>query len=197
MGLFKRILSGRQDEESYTDYPDELEEEHYGLGASMERPQYGSKELDFFTYISSSQLLPGIIELIESRPLTKNFKMRLVKATVQLLSVEELLANNNPQKAGLAVTNVLKINSNEADIILWSTVLGATAHDLQAFDAFSYFKIIKKTYKAMQTRTIGPKRERVILTELKSTFTNINESVRKELDPMQHQPRKKGMFNFF
>jgi hypothetical protein len=183
-------LFSKNEELGEADDVEEDPEEHYGMGGAIERPDYGSEQLSFFTYISSSQLLPGILELIEGQAITQKFKLSLIGAISELLSVEELLANNNPLKVEYSKTNPMRVNLIEADIILWSTISDATKSDLQAFNALAFFKVVKKAYKSLQTRTIGPKRERMILTEMKTTLTSVNETNRKDLE--QITPKKKG-----
>jgi len=175
---------------------EEEQQEHFGMWPSIENKDYEDKQLNFFADTSSSKYLPGIIAMIEEQDgITESFKRALIKATAQLLGVDELLANNNPRNMGVGFYQYpLGLNSLEADLILWSVVLDAYKCDLDNFNLLGYIRVIKKNYKALQSRTIGKTTERQIMTELKHTFTSYAGQVKEQ--PEEQKKKKKGIFGF-
>ena len=199
MGLFNRKQRGQEEQEDIYEFEGENEEgaaeEKYGMAVSVERPHYGTEEFSYFNDVASSKFLPGIIEMISDKHITENLKQQYIATITELLSQDELLANNTKLKQKFETVHPLKINVVKAELMLLNCFAVATTHDLQVFNMFGFNKIVIKNYETLLSRTVGQDRERRIMTELKTVASSMQEPILKLNDTPQ--VKKRGLFKLW
>jgi hypothetical protein len=173
----------------------EAPEPNFGFGASdSARPDFGRPDLEFFRYISASQYLPGIKGYIDNLKITERYKSSLTVAVTSLFSPETAFANNSIQKSTFSTINPIKVQNIDAKLILKKTIIDASKDDTLVVNPNSLTDAIYSVYLKYSSRSIGSKRERLIVTNMGTTMTSVSEVQSPEESVAT--PKKKSFWSF-
>lgn len=188
------------------DYPEDMPDEfdtaeepelNFGYGAAdTARPNFEKQELEFFRYISGSQYKPGIESYIINLPITQKYKEALLTAVNALFTAETAYANNSMYSTSRFKSNVDPIKEKilSAKIALYQTITSASKDDTYIINHKLLTDLIFGVYKNYASRSIGPKRERLILTNMMNTSVMMNEQA--QIEETNFTPKKKSFWSF-
>jgi len=193
--------------ESDMDLDDEYEDDNQesdsqalsGFGASMvERPSFDRDDLKYAVHMGSSPYLIDIQSAIMKMPITTNYQRSLLGCVNSLFSVERLMANNTLRKTGrFGHTDPLYYVRVFAHQSLVMTRTHATQADLQAVNAVEFEKRVLAVFEDYISRSVGPKRERLINNEITSRSVQASEIARyTDEGNVQQKQKKKSFFGF-
>lgn len=185
-----------EDEGEFDLPPEEVEDvANFGFGAvGAGRPDFGKPELDFFQYLSGSQFLPGIMAFINELKITDRYKSSLTLAVSSLFSPETALANSYAQKGVFGQRDPLKVKNIDAKLILKKTIIDASKDDTAVVNPASLTDAIYSVYVSYASRSVGNKRERLIVTTMGTSTTSVMETQLPE--EQTATPKKKSFWSF-
>lgn len=168
---------------------------NFGFGdVGAGRPSYGKNELDFFSYISASQYLPGILSYLNELKITSRYKSSLVLAVSSLFTPETALGNSYAQRGVFGQRDPMQVKNIDAKLILKKTILDASKDDRTVINPDSLTDAIYSVYVSYASRSVGSKRERLIVTNMGTTTTSVMETQTPE---DQGTPvKKKSLWSF-
>lgn len=183
-----------QNEEENDEYSYEEEDDYSGLGTSIsERPAFSEDSLKYAKSMSNSPYKSDVLKYVKNLPITGLYKRELYHCIHSFFTEERVLAYNDPRKIGnFSHDDPLsrKILFAQRNIELARCV--ATKTDLERVGSME--KYILSVFEDYYSRTIGPKKERLINSEL-STRSIAQTEVVKNMVPIQ-QKKRKGFLGF-
>jgi hypothetical protein len=168
-----------------------------GFGASgADRGAFERDDLNYSLLMGSSPYLTDIQAAIMKLPINTEYEQALIRCVNALFARERVLANNTIRKTGrFGQTDPLHFVRIFAQQALVMTRTHATQADLQAVNAAELEKQILAVFEDYISRSIGPKRERLINNEMSTRQTAVTEMARYTNEGMNNQ-KKKGFFGF-
>lgn len=188
------------------DYPEDVPDEfdtsaepelNFGYGAAdTARPNFERQELEFFRYVSASQYKPGIESYITNLPITQRYKEALITAVNALFTSEVAYANNSTFRTSPFGSNrdPIKTKMLSNKIALYQTIASASKDDTYVVNHKLLTDLIYGVYADYASRSIGPKRERLILTNMMNTSVMMNEQA--QIEETNFTPKKKSFWSF-
>lgn len=168
-----------------------------GFGASStDRSAFERDDLKYAFLMGGSPYLVDIQAAIMKLPINTEYEQALIRCVNALFARERVLANNTVRKVGhFGHTDPLHFVRIFAQQSLVMTRTHATQTDLRAVNAAELEKQILAVFEDYISRSIGPKRERLINNEMSSRQTAVTEMARYTNEGMT--PKKKtGFFGF-
>ena len=183
-----------EENEDYEGY--EEENEYSGLGASVsERPAFSDDSLKYAKSMSVSSYKIDVLNYIKKLPITGLYKRELYHCIHSLFTEERVLAYNDPRKIGRFSTDdqlSRKIIFAQRNMELARCV--ATKTDLERVGSME--KYVLSVFEDYYSRTIGPKKERWINSELSTRSISQSEIVKNNQVSMEPRKKKGGFLGF-
>lgn len=186
----------QETEEENEDYEGYEEEDDYaGLGASIsERPAFSEDSLKYAKSMSNSPYKSDVLNYIKKLPITGLYKRELYHCIHSLFTEERVLAYNDPRKTGRFSTDdqlSRKLLFAQRNIELARCV--ATKTDLERVGSME--KYVLSVFEDYYSRTVGPKKERWINSEL-STRSIAQSEIVKNTPTIVKEKKKGGFLGF-
>lgn len=169
-----------------------------GFGASIvERPTFERDDLKYATYMGTSPYLIDIQAAIMKMQISTNYQTSLLACVNALFTPERLLANNTLRKTGrFGHTDPLYYVRIFAQQSLIMTRTDATQADLQSINAIAFERRVMAVFEDYLSRSVGPKRERLINNEISSRSVQASEIAKYTDEGNTQQKKKRSFFGF-
>lgn len=173
-------------------------EELSGFGASIvQRPSFDRDDLKYAVHMGTSPYLIDIQNAIMKMRVTTDYQVSLLSCVNALFAQERLMANNTLRKTGrFGHTDPLYYVRIFAQQSLVMTRTHATQADLQAINAVEFEKRVLAVFEDYVSRSVGPKRERLINNEISSRSVQASEITKYTDEGNAPQKKKRGLFGF-
>lgn len=185
-------------QENEEDYDYENDEDSFaGLGASIsERPAFSEDSLKYAKSMSNSPYRSDVLNYVKKLPITERYKQTLYHCIFTFFTEDRVFAYNDPRKIGhFSTDDPLSRKLIFAQRNIEFTRCEATKPDMEAVNVGAMEKYILSVFEDYISRTVGPKKERYINSEL-STRSVAQSEIVKNNPIVVHQKKKGGFLGF-
>lgn len=151
-----------------------------GFGAGeVSRPGFEEAQFQYAAHMGQSHYLKDLLQSIMKMRVTTEYQLALIRCANTIFNDDILMANNTLRKTGrFGHQDPLYYVRIQAQLCVVLTRIHATQADMQVAASSEIEKQMMMVFEAYNSRTIGPKRERLINGELTSRSVQATEYAR-------------------